>query len=679
MSDSEDDVPLGARAAAAAAPPVTAAAVTAAKPVLPAKRAHAPAIVDNPDDGSDDDMPLVTRKPAAAVVKKPAAAAPSSSGKAKVKPSSASKPPAAKKRKVESDSDDDDEPIGSLVKKGGGHKSRTAKDKDDDDDDETGGGDDDDDEPWKAKKGAKKMWSTLQHNGVVFPPLYECHGVPLVYDGEDLKLLPHEEEVASMFAVMKDTDYAQKDVFVKNFFEGFKKCLKNGPNKHVKDFTKCDFTKIYMWHLEEREKKKNITNDEKKKMKVEKDALEEHNCWATIDGRREKVGNYRVEPPGLFRGRGEHPKMGRIKKRITAEDIIINIGKEAKVPVPPAGHKWKRVIHNDTVTWLAGWHDTINTKDWKYVQFGATSSIKAESDIQKYEKARKLKLAVDAIRRDYLKKMKTGTQLEQQLAVTTYLVDKLALRAGGEKDEDLADTVGVCTLRVGHLDFCPPCTLKLDFLGKDSIRYLQEHEVDPLVYAALQKFCKGKKPDHDIFDQIDPTKVNKHLQSLMPGLTIKVFRTYNASFVLNKLLKETDANGTLIMKKAAYDAANKEVAVLCNHQKGVSKAHDAQMEKLHDKKKAMDKELSTMKKEKDDKNKGKIATLKERLSKLELQIKMKEELKTVSLGTSKINYLDPRITIAWCKKHDVPPPTVYTRALVEKFNWAMEVEPTFDF
>jgi DNA topoisomerase IB len=39
-----------------------------------------------------------------------------------------------------------------------------------------------------------------------------------------------------------------------------------------------------------------------------------------------------------------------------------------------------------------------------------------------------------------------GTQA--QLAVTTYLVDKLALRAGGEKDEDLADTVGVCTLRV---------------------------------------------------------------------------------------------------------------------------------------------------------------------------------------------------------------------------------------
>lgn len=31
----------------------------------------------------------------------------------------------------------------------------------------------------------------------------------------------------------------------------------------------------------------------------------------------------------------------------------------------------------------------------------------------------------------------------------------------------------------------------------------------------------------------------------------------------------------------------------------------------------------------------------------------KEDLKTVALGTSKINYLDPRITVAWCKRNEV--------------------------
>lgn len=267
-----------------------------------------------------------------------------------------------------------------------------------------------------------------------------------------------------------------------------------------------------------------------------------------------------------------------------AEDVIINIGKDAPVPQPPPGHKWKAVIHNQYVSWLAGWKDSINTKDWKYVQLGATSSIKGESDLNKYEKARKLKLHIDQIRKDYTAKFNDPDMKTAQLAVTVYLVDKLALRAGGEKDEDLADTVGVCTLRVEHVvpedgnklrfDFlarclplsfscaCPapffplggpgPLSLpralprrshfqhlplsqapgaepSLRFLvtphpspqGKDSIRYEQTHTVEPAVYKAVQKFAKGKKPGDNLFDQIDPGVVNAHLKTLMEGLTIK--------------------------------------------------------------------------------------------------------------------------------------------------------------
>ena len=103
--------------------------------------------------------------------------------------------------------------------------------------------------------------------------------------------------------------------------------------------------------------------------------------------------------------------------------------------------------------------------------------------------------------------------------------------------------------------------------------------------------CPGKGADENLFDLIDPQKVNKHLQELMPGLTIKVFRTYNASITLSDLLKTTDASLEVAGKKAAYDEANKEVAILCNHQKGVSKNHDAAMGKLVDKKKALQEEL----------------------------------------------------------------------------------------
>lgn len=46
-----------------------------------------------------------------------------------------------------------------------------------------------------------------------------------------------------------------------------------------------------------------------------------------MDNHRERIANFKIEPPGLFRGRGNHPKMGMLKRRIMPEDIIINCSK----------------------------------------------------------------------------------------------------------------------------------------------------------------------------------------------------------------------------------------------------------------------------------------------------------------------------------------------------------------
>lgn len=67
----------------------------------------------------------------------------------------------------------------------------------------------------------------------------------------------------------------------------------------------------------------------------------------------------------------------------------------------------------------------------------------------------------------------------------------------------------------------------------------------------------------------------------MKGLTAKVFRTYNASITFQQQLNErTPKDGTLLEKLAAYNEANRMVAILCNHQKSVSKNHGASMEKI---------------------------------------------------------------------------------------------------
>jgi DNA topoisomerase-1 len=63
------------------------------------------------------------------------------------------------------------------------------------------------------------------------------------------------------------------------------------------------------------------------------------------------------------------------------------------VPVPNMPGKWKKVIHDKTVTWLATWTENVNGNN-KYVFLAAGSSLKGQSDMAKFEKARELKVGV---------------------------------------------------------------------------------------------------------------------------------------------------------------------------------------------------------------------------------------------------------------------------------------------
>ncbi|KAL9283528.1 DNA topoisomerase 1 alpha [Arabidopsis thaliana] len=544
----------------------------------------------------------------------------------------------------------------------------------------------------------QKKWTTLVHNGVIFPPPYKPHGIKILYKGKPVDLTIEQEEVATMFAVMRETDYYTKPQFRENFWNDWRRLL--GKKHVIQKLDDCDFTPIYEWHLEEKEKKKQMSTEEKKALKEEKMKQEEKYMWAVVDGVKEKIGNFRVEPPGLFRGRGEHPKMGKLKKRIRPCEITLNIGKGAPIPeCPIAGERWKEVKHDNTVTWLAFWADPINPKEFKYVFLGAGSSLKGLSDKEKYEKARNLTDHIDNIRTTYTKNFTAKDVKMRQIAVATYLIDKLALRAGNEKDDDEADTVGCCTLKVGNVECIPPNKIKFDFLGKDSIQYVNTVEVEPLVYKAIGQFQAGKSKTDDLFDELDTSKLNAHLKELVPGLTAKVFRTYNASITLDEMSR--NQRWRCYSKIVVYQKANKEVAIICNHQRTVSKTHGAQIEKLSARIEELKEVLKELKTNLDRAKKGKpplegsdgkkirslepnawekkIAQQSAKIEKMERDMHTKEDLKTVALGTSKINYLDPRITVAWCKRHEVPIEKIFTKSLLEKFAWAMDVEPEYRF
>merc|ERR1712154_433238 len=59
----------------------------------------------------------------------------------------------------------------------------------------------------KSDDDKKKIkWNTLDHNGVVFAPEYVPHDIPMLYEEKQCKLTPNQEEIATMYAVMIETD-----------------------------------------------------------------------------------------------------------------------------------------------------------------------------------------------------------------------------------------------------------------------------------------------------------------------------------------------------------------------------------------------------------------------------------------------------------------------------------------
>ena len=83
----------------------------------------------------------------------------------------------------------------------------------------------------------------------------------------------------------------------------------------------------------------------------------------------------------------------------------------------------------------------------------------------------------------------------------------------------------------------------------------------------------------------------------MPKLTAKVFRTFNASVTLEKQLKETYPEGTTMDEMVTqYNDANRQVAILCNHQRSLPKNWEENTAKKKEKLEIMKKQVEELKK-----------------------------------------------------------------------------------
>jgi len=99
-----------------------------------------------------------------------------------------------------------------------------------------------------------------------------------------MELSEKAEEVASFYARMLDHDYTKKDIFNKNFMKDWRKTMTPAEKEKITDLTKCDFSRIHKHYLEESEKRKAMSKEEKLKLKEEREREAKEYGYAIVDG-----------------------------------------------------------------------------------------------------------------------------------------------------------------------------------------------------------------------------------------------------------------------------------------------------------------------------------------------------------------------------------------------------------
>ena len=501
-----------------------------------------------------------------------------------------------------------------------------------------------------------EYWKSLSHNGVCFTDPYKPDGLKVVVHGREVPLSPLAEEMAYALAKKKDTVYIQDPVFRGNFLKDFVVQLPEWARSAR--YEDIDFAEVFAKVDKEKAQKEGLTKEGKKALaaerKLRRDQLKEKYGHAVVDGEIVDMANYMVEPPGLFIGRGQAPFRGRWKPQTTQSDVTLNLGEDA--PIPPGG--WK-VVHDHGAMWMAKWIDKLTGRE-KYVWLHETAGLNQERNKAKYEKANKIGSNIVRIRAKIEKGLTSKDEKVRQVATVCYLIDRLGMRVGDEKDADEADTVGASTLRVEHIkvDNNVDSAVFFDFLGKDSVEWHKTDHPPKAVIDNLRKFMTDKKPEERVFGDISSATVNKFLSSIVPGVTAKVFRTYHATETVENALRSKNLQGAPDLEKLNFAReANLKAAEFCNHKRTPPKTWDQAYEKKKAKVDALKAKKTRTKQEE------------ERLAKAEADLDFYTRTKTYNLGTSMKNYIDPRVYKSWGDHVGLEWAKIYSKSLQKKFAW----------
>jgi len=508
-------------------------------------------------------------------------------------------------------------------------------------------------------------WSNMTHNGVIEQSSYQFRQIGN-YNSE-------QEEILWNYAHYIESDYWKSKIFQKNFLVVLQKYI----DKNIKSVNEVVpfLKKCFAIQQKEKEQKKSLTKEEKEHLKKEKDLIKEKYGYAIINGEKQALGMYQLEPCGVFIGRGKSPLTGCWKERNYKSDVTINISKSAKVPEG----NWKKVVENKNSMAIADYDIKLSNGHTihKSVLFASNSIVKQNADKHKFDKAEKVLKHWTEID----KLIEKGILQNKDVAMVAWLVKNLGIRIGDEKDPEMeSETFGASTLLGKHLkridsDSDNNGIYELSFLGKDSVPYTKKFLVPEKLDIVFKIKCETANKDRQLFPSIKSKDVSEFLSSVVDGITPKVFRTAWGSYLLAEELRKYKKANSEKDKVLFYNECNLSVAKQLNHQKAIGKNFNEQTKKMEDKIDSIKAEIVELKK--DASKKEKLTKKKQQLKTLEDSLKFKKETKNYALGTSKTNYSNPKVVYSFCKDIDLNINKIYTKSLQERFSWAEDVNKNF--
>lgn len=269
----------------------------------------------------------------------------------------------------------------------------------------------------------------------------------------------------------------------------------------------------------------------------------------------ECADNMFVEAPHIFIGRGDHPLRGTCKYGVKPSDIIINHSNSSKYLSLLKGKGFHKFVCKRDCNWIMCWNDSI-TNIRRYIYLPKSCN----HNYDKFELARLLKRKIHLIHRTNNVNIVSNNVKKRQCALAVYLIEHLCIRVGGEKDVSIEnDTIGCSTLQKQHVKLLCNRNVKISFDGKDSIPFsrtlvLPVHYYDEL----LSRLHTKNSSVLLLFSDINSAYINNYLSTLIPNLSCKVFRTFKASVLFQKIYAQNDEN---------VKTANIQVAVLLNHKR----------------------------------------------------------------------------------------------------------------